>query len=265
MENIVMEKITEEIKQNRSAALAIITKVDGGAPGKEGFMMGIFEDGSTAGTLGGGAIEFVTKKKALEYMKTGESGIVTYDLGKEGNVGMLCGGTSEIYIKTFKAPDKMLIVGGGHIALELYKLCEFLKFKAVVFEDREEFGDINRFPNAEIVLGDYNEELKKYSINETCYVVIVTKGHRFDQGALEAVVNSDAKYIGMIGSINKTKAIMENLVNKGIDSEKLKRVYAPIGISIGGDTPQEIAISIISEILLVKNNGSLAHMKERIE
>jgi xanthine dehydrogenase accessory factor len=260
----IMEKIVQELKTGKNAALAILTKCDGSSPGKEGFMLGVFEDGSTIGTLGGGAVEFSAITKAKECMKEGVSKSLSYSLGPDGNIGMLCGGLNEIYIKTFRSPEKLLIIGGGHIAYELFKLCDALQFKAVIFEDREEYGDPNRFPSAEIVLGDYSECLKNYPIDDKCYVVIVTKGHKFDQGALEAVVNSEAKYIGMIGSLNKTKKIMENLKEKGISENKLKRVFAPIGVAIGGETPAEIAISIISEILLVKNNGSLTHMKERL-
>lgn len=264
MDAEIMARIVQELKENRNAALAILTKSDGSSPGKEGFMLGVFEDGSTIGTLGGGAVEFSAITKAKECMKEGISKSLSYSLGPEGNVGMLCGGLNEIYIKTFRAPEKLLIIGGGHIAFELFKLCEALQFKVVIFEDREEYGDSNRFPNSEIILGDYNEELKNYPVDNKCYVVIVTKGHKFDQGALEAVVNSNAKYIGMIGSLNKTRKIMENLMNNGVKAEKLERVFAPIGIAIGGDSPAEIAISIMSEILLVKNNGSLTHMKERL-
>jgi xanthine dehydrogenase accessory factor len=147
----VMERISLELKEKRSAALAIITKCDGSSPGKEGFMLAVFEDGSTMGTLGGGALEFSTIAKAKECMKVGKNMNYVCTLGPGGNVGMLCGGSTEIYIKTFRAPSRLLIVGGGHIALELYKLCEALQFKAVIFDDREEYADAQRFPGAEIV------------------------------------------------------------------------------------------------------------------
>lgn len=255
-----MEKISMEVTAKRSAALVMITKGENG-PGKEGFILGVFEDGSTLGTIGGGAVEFNAIAKAKECIKQGKNMNFIYDLGPNGNIGSLCGGITEIYIKTFKAPEKMLIIGGGHIALELYKLSEMMQFKSIIFDDREEYANNNRFPNSEIILGEYKENLIKYSIDEHCYVVIVTKGHRFDEASLEAVANSKAAYIGMIGSANKTSTIMSNLIAKGISQDKLKRVYAPTGLNLGGDTPCEIAISIMSEILLVKNNGKLTHMK----
>jgi xanthine dehydrogenase accessory factor len=262
MESHLMERISEEIKHKRGAALALITKCEGASPGKEGFMLGVFEDGSVIGTLGGGAIEFSAIIKAKECLKAGKGGNFTYDLGEDGNLGMLCGGTSEVYIRVFKAPEKILISGGGHIALELYKLCEYLEFKTVIFEDREEYGNTLRFPNSEIILGDYKENLSKYIIDEHTYVVIVTRGHKCDEGSLEAVVNSNAAYIGMIGSYNKVKTITDNLMTKGIKEEAINRVHAPIGIDLGGSTPSEIAVSIISEILLVKNKGTLTHLKQ---
>ena len=262
METQLMEKISEEIKHKRGAALVLITKCEGASPGKEGFMLGVFEDGSVLGTLGGGAIEFSAIIKAKECLKVGKGGSYTYNLGPEGNLGMLCGGTSEIYVRVFKAPEKILIAGGGHIALELYKLCEYLEFKTVIFEDREEYGNALRFPNSEIILGDYKENLSKYAIDDHSYVVIVTRGHLYDEGSLESVVNSDAAYIGMIGSSNKVKTIMDNLMSKGIKEEDIRRVHAPIGIDLGGNTPPEIAVSIISEILMVKNKGTLTHKKQ---
>lgn len=265
MEDKIIEKLSEQLNLKRGAALVTITKCIGASPGKEGFIMGVFEDGSTIGTLGGGAMEYNSVLRASECIKKGINGTYVYDLGPEGNVGMLCGGSTEIYIKTFKAPDKLLIIGGGHVALELFKISERLNFKTVIFEDREEFGDIDRFPGAEIVLGDYFQSLSNYPIDERTYIVIVTKGHSFDQRALEAVANSSAAYIGMIGSISKTQKIMENLINLGISNQKLERVYAPIGLDIGGDTAEEIALSIISEIMMVKNKGRLRHMRERLK
>ncbi|RKD32944.1 XdhC family protein [Thermohalobacter berrensis] len=264
MESRVLEKLTEKVKDNKGAALAVITKVEGSTPREEGSMMVVLEDGTTYGTVGGGKFELVVTKRAQKCIKKGKSQTFSFKLNDDkGSLHMQCGGNADVFIKVFKPKDKLMIVGGGHIALKLYELGKTLNFFTVIFDDREEFCNSDRFPHAdELILGNIEESLKNYNIDNNCYIVIVTRGHKYDEIALETVIETNAKYIGMIGSKNKTKYVMENLMNKGISKEKLEKVYAPIGINLGGDKPEEIAFSIMSEILLVKNNGTLDHMKE---
>lgn len=260
MEKILFQEIIESIKMNRGVALCTVTNTYGSSPGKEGFMMAVFEDKNTIGTVGGGILEGQIIKDAIEAIKTAKSVNKTYILSDAG-LKSKCGGKVDVFIKVFRRKDKLLIVGGGHVALEIYKFAKLLDFYTVIFEDREEFGNKERFREAdEIIVGDIGEELKNYPIDENSYVVIVTRGHEQDENALRSVIKCDAKYIGMIGSKNKVKFIFDKLTKEGYE-EELKRVYAPIGIKLGGDTPSEIALSIISEIMLVRNNGSLEHYR----
>lgn len=264
MEYKILNEISDEIKLNKRVALATITRVEGSTPRKEGSMMGIKEDGTIFGTIGGGTLELVVMESAKNCIVNGESKNFNFKLtDDEGSLHMQCGGEADVFIKVFNPVDKLVIIGGGHIGLELYELAKMLEFYTIIVEDREEFCNINRFPNAdELKLGEIQEALQEYSIDDSTYVVIVTRGHRHDEIALKSVIDSNAKYIGVIGSKNKTKYIMDNLKNEGIYQEKLDEIYAPIGLNLGGQTPKEIAFSIMSEILVVKNNGTLNHLKD---
>lgn len=264
MEYKVLDVLSNEIKKNKSVALAIITKVSGSTPRKEGSMMVIKEDGTTFGTIGGGKLELVVTEYAQKCMIDKKSSAFNFKLNdEEGSLHMKCGGNAEVFIKVYIPYNKLIIVGGGHIAQKLYHLSKMLDFYTVIIEDREEYCNYKRFPEAdELKVGDIEKILNKYEINENCYVVIVTRGHKYDEIALRAVVETKAKYIGMIGSKNKAKYIIDNFIKDGINREKIQKVYVPIGLNLGGNTPEEIAFSIMSEILLIKNNGSLFHMKD---
>jgi len=155
-----------------------------------------------------------------------------------------------------------VIAGGGHVALELYKLGRILGFHTVIMEDRKEYGNAERFPGSEIHVGNIGECMRDYPLDKNCHVVIVTRGHESDAEALKAAIGRGAGYVGMIGSRNKTKYVVDKLLNEGCKEADIEAVYAPIGLSLGGDSAAEIAFSILSEILLVKNGGQLKHMKD---
>jgi len=256
-------KVGEEINKNKSVALVIITKVDGASPGEEGSVMALLEDGAVLGTIGGGNLEFSAIELARECLRKGEGQRFNYELNNEGSLGMICGGRAEGYIKVINIESKLILIGGGHIAAELYKLSSFIGMRTMVFENREEYGSKERFPEAEIIIGEYEETLREYNISNNSFIVIVTHGHSYDEIALKSVINSDAAYIGMIGSREKTEQVMNNLKASGISEDKLNKVYAPIGLNIGGRSPKEIAFSIMAEVLLIKNGGSLEHMNTK--
>ncbi|SHG62783.1 xanthine dehydrogenase accessory factor [Thermosyntropha lipolytica DSM 11003] len=265
MENIILDRVVKEINQGRRVALAMVTRIWGSSPSPEGAMMAVWEDGNTLGTVGGGSLEGEVIAKAQECLAKGQNEVFTFELNNkeaETSLNMICGGKVEVFIRVFIPRPKLLIVGGGHVAYEIYKLGKFLDFYTVIFEDRPEFGNFERFPQADdIKLGDIKTMLSEYPIDENCYIVIVTRGHAGDEEALQTVINSNAAYIGMIGSKRKVSLIREKLRNQGIGDEKLNKIYAPIGLDLGGDRPAEIAFSIMAEILLVKNKGQLRHLK----
>lgn len=259
----ILAGIASGINISKGAALVTIIEDEGSSPGRQGFMMGVFEDGSIVGTVGGGTLEKKAIEEALKCMEGGYNKFVNFKLDDTGELHMHCGGNVSLFIKVFRKRCNLLIAGGGHISRELYEFGRLLGFRITIFEDRAEYGNEERFPGCEIMLGDIDVNMKKNNIDKNSYVVIVTRGHEYDEKALKAVIGSSASYIGMIGSRNKINGIMKNMQNEGYSNEDINKVYAPIGLDLGGDTPSEIALSIISEIIMVKNGGNPKHMKEK--
>ena len=261
----IMEKALEEIENGNELAIATITSYSGSTPRKIGTKMLVLEDGNIYGTIGGGAMENRIIEICLEAIEKGQSQSISFPLNTKG-VDMICGGEVEVFIEVYKNRPKLLIAGGGHVGYAIYEVASLLDFDIIIFEDREGLLNDDRFPKAkELVLGDISENLGNYPIDENTYIVIVTRGHQYDEGCLEAVIDSDAKYIGAMGSKKKVRTMFKNLMDKGISEEKLEKVYSPIGLKISGESPEEIAISILAEILLIKNQGELIHMMNTLD
>jgi len=260
MDNNLMASLNSLIETGKPVALAIVTKVHGSTPANVGAMMLVPENGTLMGTVGGGKLESEVIKLAYQCLQAGKSCSLALDLDE---LPMLCGGGVEVFIKVFAPRTKLLIVGDGHVALEIYKLGLQLGFYPVIFSDRPEYGNRERFPQAnEIIVGAIEQILALYPIDRNCYITIATRGHIYDELALKTVVNSEASYIGMIGSRNKSFKVLQGMSQAGIDDEALARVYTPIGLGLGGNSPAEIAVSIMAEILLIKNQGVLAHLRD---
>lgn len=263
MEGRLMMEIGKRIDEGKRSALVVLTRVSGSSPGREGDMMLVYPDGSIDGTVGGGALEGNLILEAVESIKGGKNKEISYSLGPDGDLKMMCGGSVRGYIKVFKEREKLVIAGGGHIGYEVYELGKFLNMHVAVFDDREEFANRERFSRAdEIYQGNIEENLKNYRLDRSSYVVIVTKGHSGDREALRAVGEREVGYVGMIGSRAKIKESYDILVDEGITKDSLNKVYAPVGLDICNGDPKEIAMSIVAEILKVKNNRSGKSMKE---
>lgn len=263
MEENILRQIYECLSRGERAALVTITESTGSTPRKTGSIMAVFKDGLTQGSVGGGTLEYEVIKSAVECIKNGDNLVFEHKLNDNGELKMACGGETKGYIKLFKPRPRLLIAGAGHIGMDLCKIGRIAGFYTVVFDDRSEYANKERLPEAdEIIVGDIGEKLSNYCINKDSYVVIVTRGHSSDGDALKAVVKSDAAYVGMIGSSKKVIHILKKMMDEGIEKELLEKVYTPIGIDIASEFPAEIAISIMSEILLVKNKGNLKHRKE---
>ncbi len=263
MEEKVLTTLAECISNNRPAALVTVVSTAGSAPGKPGAIMVVEESGTSTGTVGGGNLEHKITSEALAAIQLGQSKEVTYDLSSNKELGMTCGGMVRVFIKVFETPPKLIVVGAGHIGLELYKLALLQGFQIVVIDIRGELASPERFPQAtREVVDDIGAALKEYPIGSDCYVTIATATHEMDRFALEAVIESDARYIGMIGSSGKIKKIFQYLLSQNISRADIEKVYAPMGLNIASIRPREIALSIFSEILLVKNNGSPEPMRQ---
>lgn len=271
MESKIIQELAQRLDNNEPVATVTITRAEGSSPRGVGSMMLIDREGRLiGGTIGGGAVEEKAKGDAAECIRRGISKTAAYDLnlnsGKEDALPMACGGRVEVFIKVFRSQERLIIVGAGHIGVKLCRLAKILEYHVTVIDDRPEVATKERFPEADVLLvGDIPEILQQYPIDERTSIVIVTHGHRYDEEALEAVAGSSAAYIGMIGSRQKVETCFQHLLAKGVAQEMLSRVYAPIGIDIGGETPQEIALSIMAEIQSVRYGKRVPSMKIVLE
>jgi xanthine dehydrogenase accessory factor len=257
---MLIERIPQLIANNKSVALVTVTAAGGSTPAEVGKEMLVDASDIIGGTIGGGNLEFVAVRKAQECLSRGLSTQLDFDLKKD--LGMECGGAVSLFIKVYSPAAQLVLVGAGHIGRELYKLADILGYSVVVVDDREEVASKTHFPNAKsILVGDIGELCEQLELPPSAFVVIASHGHKCDELALYHLIQKNPRYIGVIGSRNKVATMMGNLLAKGIPQEKLDGVYSPIGLALGGGQPAEIAVSIISEILLVKNGGRLAHMK----
>jgi xanthine dehydrogenase accessory factor len=253
----IYQEIVRIRAEGEEAALVTIVSATGSTPREEGAKMLVKADGSSLGTIGGGSLEAQIIKEAIKVIGQGKPKRLLISLtAKEVEAeGMLCGGELEVFIEPILTPPTLYLFGGGHISLPLAKIGKLLSFKIAVIDDRAEFANADRFPEADITLvDDFTKSLPKLKIDKSSYIVIVTRNHRYDDIVLEWAVGTKAKYIGMIGSKAKTKAIFSHLVAKGIAKEQLDRVHAPIGLEINAQTPEEIAVSILAEIIMVRRS-----------
>lgn len=265
MEGKILKAVSEAVDKGKESALITILEVKGSSPGKEGSVMGVFSDGSIIGTVGGGALEYKLIEEAIKLIKENKSCEKTFELTENSSLHMKCGGFVRAYIKVFSKREKLLIMGGGHLGKELYFLGKFLNKYVVIFDDRHEFVNKERFLDAdELIFGDMEETVKNYVIDENSYIVIVTRGHENDKKCLKAILDKKIfpKYIGMVGSRGKVLDTYKELLQEGYLKEDLKKIYSPIGLDISNSEPKEIALGIIGEILAVKNKKNSIHMKD---
>ena len=169
---------------------------------------------------------------------------------------MYCGGNVGVFIDVFKPSSRLLLVGGGHIALALHNMAPQLGFSVVVVDDRKEYASKERFPKASSVLQmEYDEPGLAELVGENTFVVIITHAHKGDKLALASLLKTKTAYLGMIGSRTKVAKIFSDLKEEGVEEEELAEVHSPIGLDIGAESPEEIALSIMSEIVAVRNKG----------
>jgi len=254
----VLKELLAALESGRPAALASVVETSGSSPAKPGALMAVFEGGRICGTVGGGAVEADIIKRGAKAIESGAGFIFDYDLGPPGVLGMECGGRVKGCVQVFSPAKRLLIFGGGHIAQRLAPLAAGLGFDVTVADDREEFAA--RFEGVKYVACRPSDIKDHYRVGPDTFIVVVTRGHAADLEALLAVAGESAAYIGMVGSAAKVREVF-SAAAAGVSGEALSAVYAPIGLDIANNSPEEIAVSIISEILLVKNGKRLRHMR----
>ncbi|HSQ89932.1 XdhC/CoxI family protein [Romboutsia sp.] len=265
MHDRILDKINNELKKGNKVAFATLTEVKGSSPGKAGATLAYFNDKSIMGTVGGGILEHEVITKCAICLESGQDSLFTHSLNENSeDTSMQCGGSVSGYIKVFKPRPRLLIVGGGHVGFNIYNVSRSLDFYTIVVDDRQEFGNKQRFELAdEVYFGNISKILNELRIDENTYVVIATRGYEKDLEALREIIKEDPSYIGMIGSSKKWETLKTQLIKEGIKEDKLNNVYAPVGLNICSNEVNEIAFAIMAELLLVKNNGHLSHRKNK--
>ncbi|MGA3083298.1 MAG: XdhC/CoxI family protein [Thermodesulfobacteriota bacterium] len=248
------QEIVNLISRGERAVLATVVSSGGSVPRRTDAKMLIKSDGTFLGTVGGGGVELKVIDMAPEVIHSGQSQLLHFDLSGEGEkAAMICGGTMDVFLEPILPLETLYFFGAGHISEAAAKLAKPLGFRITVVDPRPEFNNKERFPDVESnIIEPYTEAFLKLNIGSDSYVVICTPGHVFDEQCLHFAVGTKATYIGMIGSKKKVKDVKERLINKGVLPQNLEKVHAPIGLEIGAETPYEIAISILAEIIKIK-------------
>lgn len=236
-------RLAEAIQNKQPAVLATVIEVNGASPAKVGAQIVLLADGTTTGTVGGGKLEASILNDAKTAQSSGQPCLTHYALAEEGQdaIGTLCGGEVRVFIQPYAPAPQLIIVGGGHIGRPLQVMGETAGFKVIVVD--VELG-LATVPG-----------LATITLNQDSYVVLITTDRVSDEAALRYMITSPVRYIGMIGSRAKCQTIFDHLHADGVAAEDLERVYAPIGLELGGTTPQEIAVAILAEIIAVRRGG----------
>jgi xanthine dehydrogenase accessory factor len=235
--------LSSAITDKQPAVLATVVEVKGASPAKAGAQIVLLEDGLTVGTVGGGKLEAAILTDARTSLYEGTPRLSHYSLTEEGTdaVGTLCGGEVSVFIQPFLPPPQLVIVGGGHIGRPLKAMGEAAGFDVIVVDVEPGCADV--------------PELASVHLTTDSYIVLITTDHVSDEAALRHVIASPVQYIGMIGSRAKCGAILDHLKDDGIADDSLQRVYAPIGLDLGGPSPEEIAVAILAEVIAVRRGG----------
>ena len=257
----IYEQIVQLRREGRRGAVATIVNVRGAIPSFRTAKMLVRDDGSIAGTIGGGCVEADVWQAAREVMESEKPRTLTFDLNQDPryDTGLVCGGTLEVFVEPVLPPALLYVFGAGHVSLSLCQAASNAGFDVVVTDDRSSYATKDRFPAAhEVHALDFDEATKKLDPNESSYIVIVTRGHRDDMRILRWAVQTRARYVGMIGSKRKVVQIFKALREEGLPASLFDRVHAPIGLDIGAITPEEIAVSISAELIAVRRQASSA-------
>jgi len=251
----IYQKMAELMREQETFAVATIVNYRGSVPRQIAKMI-ITKAQKTYGTIGGGCVEGQVVEEAILMLKQGATGVVlkSYDLVEEefGGVGMSCGGKIDVSIEIAEPNPRLIIIGSGHLSSAIAKLAQLLSFEIIVIDS---LATKDRFPESALVVPDFPEtNLPNMHVSSNTYIVIVTR-HKDDLPALRAALKTKAAYIGLIGSRRRVFQAFQILLHEGITQQQLSRVNAPVGLEIGAETPEEIAVSIMAEIVQHRRLG----------
>ncbi len=251
----IYDEIVRLRKTGQKCAVATIVQVNGSIPSYESAKLLVREDGSMIGTVGGGCVEAEVWNAAREVIESEKPKHLNFSLGQDAayDNGLICGGQLNIFVEPVIPQPRAFIFGGGHVSKSLSKVANLAGFATSIIDDREAFANRERFPEAEAVYADeYEKVFPQLAITSSSYLIIVTRGHRDDMRVLQWAVTTPARYIAMIGSKRKTISVVKQLEKEGMPREAFEKIFAPMGLEIGAESPEEIAISVVAEMIAIR-------------
>ena len=261
----IYQALSEIEKNNESAALCTVVKSIGSTPRHVGSKMLVYPDGKFIGTVGGGDLEHRVLDEAWIAMHDGESRLLSYTMAdpSRGDPGV-CGGTVEVFVEPILPPAMIVVIGAGHVGKAVVHLAKWLGFRVAVSDDRPEFCNPEATPGADayypVPMGELPKHLKT---NKRTYIVITSRGSNVDAQGLPGLLEAQAAYVGVIGSKRRWLTTVKALKVTGVSEEKIARVHSPMGLELNAETPEEIAVSILAEILMLKDKGTGKSMRAK--
>lgn len=251
----VLEAVLRAEASGEQAALVTVVATEGSTPQKAGARMLVRADGSQVGTIGGGCVEAEMSRRARQVLASRRPQLAGYDLTPEqaGEDGLVCGGRMQVFIEPIEGQPTLCLFGAGHVAQPLAHLAHLAGFRVEVLDDRPRFANAQRFPEAgRVVVDDFTAGAAQLTLGPNTYAVVVTRGHKGDAEALRSVLGRGLRYVGLLGSRPKMVHVFQALVEQGLRLEELEQVHTPVGLDIGAQTPEEIAVSILAEMIAVR-------------
>ncbi len=252
----VLEAALRAEREGEPAALVTVVQTEGSTPQKAGARMLVYPDGRLVGTIGGGCVEAEMTRRARLAIDRRRCELAGYDLTPEqaGEDGLVCGGRMQVFIEPIEGQPTLCLFGAGHVAQPLARLAKMCGFRVEVLDDRVKFANRERFPDADVVLvDDFGPGAARLTLGRSSFAVVVTRGHKGDGEALRAVVGKGLRYVGLLGSKPKMVHIFSALMAEGVPASHLAEVRTPVGLGIGAQSPEEIAVSILAEMIAVRH------------
>ncbi|HEV7500083.1 MAG TPA: XdhC/CoxI family protein [Vicinamibacteria bacterium] len=246
------------------AALVTVTSTEGSTPQKAGAKMVVYADGRIVGTIGGGCVEAEMTWRARQAIEERRAQVASYELTADqaGEDGLICGGRMEVFIEPIEGTPTLCLFGAGHVAQPLARMAKAAGFRVEVADDRVKFANRERFPEADLVLvEEFPEAARRMTLGPNTYAVVVTRGHKGDEDALAACLGKGLRFLGLLASRPKFVHIAAALEERGILPEELARIHAPLGLQLGAVTPEEIAVSILAEMIAVRRGVAPADVR----
>jgi xanthine dehydrogenase accessory factor len=262
MDDILLyEEVIALYKSGIPSALATVVESAGSSPRKPGAKMLVRSDGSSLGTIGGGKVELETIETALSAIRTGLPRTISFNLTEEH--GHVCGGMLLVYIDPVCMKPHLLIIGAGHVGKALSTAAKFAGFRVSVADDRPDYADRNQIPDAdETFTGDPAGAMARFSVDFATSIVISTTGFEKDFAAAREALKTDARYIGIIGSRRKREVLVQTLTAEGYPPDTIERLKIPVGLPIGAETPAEIAVSIVAQLIEMRRKHATEHVSD---